>query len=174
MSDNDSCPDLIWSLFVSKILHFLDLHLWNSHLPFATTVIWLHDIFMSCKLCLLHSDCHFYHYYYFSGSISLFNLYWQEERYMVTYNPSKGNVYALLKDEAKSDDILKAAFHVSFSSFEHKLLYAISVCLILFIYFWYYRLMCFCILSVHQMWTSLQENTLVTQNPYTTVQCLQP
>lgn len=42
---------------------------------------------------------------------------------MVTYNPSKGNIYALLKDEAKSDDILKAAFHVRFSSFEHKLLY---------------------------------------------------
>lgn len=30
----------------------------------------------------------------------------------MTYNPSKGKVYALLKDEAKSDDILKAAFHV--------------------------------------------------------------
>ncbi|XP_008808962.3 protein root UVB sensitive 6 [Phoenix dactylifera] len=35
----------------------------------------------------------------------------KEERYIVTYNPSKGNIYALLKDEAKSDDILKAAFH---------------------------------------------------------------
>ncbi|XVF75096.1 hypothetical protein PTKIN_Ptkin13bG0160700 [Pterospermum kingtungense] len=36
----------------------------------------------------------------------------QKERYVVTYNPSKGKVYALLKDQAKSDDILKAAFHV--------------------------------------------------------------
>ncbi|XP_077231708.1 root UVB sensitive protein (Protein of unknown function, DUF647) [Tasmannia lanceolata] len=35
----------------------------------------------------------------------------KEERYIVTYNPSKGNVYALFKDQAKSDDILKAAFH---------------------------------------------------------------
>ncbi|KAM7265828.1 hypothetical protein ACFE04_003511 [Oxalis oulophora] len=35
----------------------------------------------------------------------------EKERYMVTYNPSKGKVYALLKDQAKSDDILKAAYH---------------------------------------------------------------
>ncbi|KAF7842832.1 protein root UVB sensitive 6-like [Senna tora] len=35
----------------------------------------------------------------------------EKERYIVTYNPSKCKVYALLKDEAKSDDILKAAFH---------------------------------------------------------------
>ncbi|KAL6964504.1 Protein root UVB sensitive 6 [Sarracenia purpurea var. burkii] len=35
----------------------------------------------------------------------------EKERYIVTYNPSKGNIYALLKDKAKSDDILKAAFH---------------------------------------------------------------
>ncbi|XP_068648267.1 protein root UVB sensitive 6-like [Aristolochia californica] len=35
----------------------------------------------------------------------------ERERYMVTYNPAKGNVYALFKDQAKSDDILKAAFH---------------------------------------------------------------
>lgn len=35
----------------------------------------------------------------------------QKERYLVTYNHSKGKVYALLKDQAKSDDILKAAFH---------------------------------------------------------------
>ncbi|RDX84695.1 Protein root UVB sensitive 6, partial [Mucuna pruriens] len=33
------------------------------------------------------------------------------ERYIVTYNPSKDKVYAVLKDQAKSDDILKAAFH---------------------------------------------------------------
>ncbi|KAJ6835724.1 protein root UVB sensitive 6 [Iris pallida] len=35
----------------------------------------------------------------------------EEERYIVTYNPSKGKIYALLKDQAKSDDILKASFH---------------------------------------------------------------
>ncbi|KAF9623143.1 hypothetical protein IFM89_037724, partial [Coptis chinensis] len=35
----------------------------------------------------------------------------QNERYIVTYNPLKGNIYALLKDKAKSDDILKAAYH---------------------------------------------------------------
>ncbi|XP_061357269.1 protein root UVB sensitive 6 [Gastrolobium bilobum] len=34
-----------------------------------------------------------------------------KERYIVTYNPSKNKVYAVLKDQAKSDDILKAAFH---------------------------------------------------------------
>ncbi|KAG9457038.1 hypothetical protein H6P81_001546 [Aristolochia fimbriata] len=35
----------------------------------------------------------------------------EKEKYIVTYNPAKGNVYALFKDQAKSDDILKAAFH---------------------------------------------------------------
>ncbi|KAJ4846916.1 Protein root UVB sensitive 6 [Turnera subulata] len=35
----------------------------------------------------------------------------ERERYIVTYNPSKEKVYALFKDQAKSDDILKAAFH---------------------------------------------------------------
>ncbi|KAL5854107.1 hypothetical protein ACOSQ4_003909 [Xanthoceras sorbifolium] len=35
----------------------------------------------------------------------------EKERYVVTYNPSKGKVYALLKDQAKPDDIIKAAFH---------------------------------------------------------------
>uniref|UniRef100_A0A0D9V8R2 2-C-methyl-D-erythritol 4-phosphate cytidylyltransferase n=1 Tax=Leersia perrieri TaxID=77586 RepID=A0A0D9V8R2_9ORYZ len=35
----------------------------------------------------------------------------EDERYMVTYNPAKDKVYALLKDQAKSDDIIKAAFH---------------------------------------------------------------
>ncbi|XP_042478883.1 protein root UVB sensitive 6-like [Macadamia integrifolia] len=35
----------------------------------------------------------------------------EKEKYLVTYNPSKGNVYALFKDQAKSEDILKAAFH---------------------------------------------------------------
>ncbi|KAK6915831.1 Root UVB sensitive family [Dillenia turbinata] len=35
----------------------------------------------------------------------------EKEKYLVTYNASKGNVYALLKDQAKSDDVLKAAFH---------------------------------------------------------------
>ncbi|OAY45098.1 protein root UVB sensitive 6 isoform X2 [Manihot esculenta] len=35
----------------------------------------------------------------------------EQEKYIVTYNPLKDKVYALLKDQAKSDDILKAAFH---------------------------------------------------------------
>ncbi|CAK7357212.1 unnamed protein product [Dovyalis caffra] len=35
----------------------------------------------------------------------------ERERYIVTYNPSKDKVYALLKDQAKSDDVIKAAFH---------------------------------------------------------------
>ncbi|KAG8368929.1 hypothetical protein BUALT_Bualt15G0097500 [Buddleja alternifolia] len=35
----------------------------------------------------------------------------EKELYIVTYNPSKGDIYALFKDQAKSDDILKAAFH---------------------------------------------------------------
>ncbi|KAG8645914.1 hypothetical protein MANES_10G106100v8 [Manihot esculenta] len=39
----------------------------------------------------------------------------EKERYIVTYNPSKDQVYALLKDQAKPDDILKAAFHVRYS-----------------------------------------------------------
>lgn len=34
----------------------------------------------------------------------------------MTYNPLKDKVYALLKDQAKSDDILKAAFHVRSNS----------------------------------------------------------
>ncbi|XP_010533233.1 PREDICTED: protein root UVB sensitive 6-like [Tarenaya hassleriana] len=37
--------------------------------------------------------------------------FFDKERYLVTYSPSKGKVYALLKNQAKSDDILKAAFH---------------------------------------------------------------
>ncbi|CAI0376793.1 unnamed protein product [Linum tenue] len=37
--------------------------------------------------------------------------FFENERYLVTYNPSKDKVYALLKDQAKADDILKAAFH---------------------------------------------------------------
>ena len=35
----------------------------------------------------------------------------------MTYNPSKGKVYALFKDQAKSDDILKAAFHVRYTAY---------------------------------------------------------
>ncbi|XP_073022472.1 protein root UVB sensitive 6-like [Primulina eburnea] len=35
----------------------------------------------------------------------------EKEQYIVTYNVSKGNIYALFKNGAKSDDILKAAFH---------------------------------------------------------------
>ncbi|KAI0507813.1 hypothetical protein KFK09_013941 [Dendrobium nobile] len=45
-----------------------------------------------------------------SAFLSIESLF-EKERYIVTYNPSKGNIYALLKDKAKSDDILKAAFH---------------------------------------------------------------
>uniref|UniRef100_A0A1J3E919 Protein root UVB sensitive 6 n=1 Tax=Noccaea caerulescens TaxID=107243 RepID=A0A1J3E919_NOCCA len=37
--------------------------------------------------------------------------FFDKERYMVTYSPTKGKVYALLKNQANSDDILKAAFH---------------------------------------------------------------
>ncbi|KAK4788320.1 hypothetical protein SAY86_019639 [Trapa natans] len=44
----------------------------------------------------------------------------EKERYVVTYNPVKGKVYALLKHRAKPDDILKAAFHA------HVLLHFIS------------------------------------------------
>ncbi|CAO2829853.1 unnamed protein product [Amaranthus hypochondriacus] len=36
----------------------------------------------------------------------------ERERYVVTYNPVKNKVCALLKDQAKSEDILKAAFHL--------------------------------------------------------------
>lgn len=53
-------------------------------------------------------------FYFFLSFYYLFHLLWQKEKYIVTYNPVKRNVYALLKDQAKSDDILKAAFHVSF------------------------------------------------------------
>ncbi|KAK4479369.1 hypothetical protein RD792_014881 [Penstemon davidsonii] len=35
----------------------------------------------------------------------------EEERYIVTYSPHKGKIFALFKDQAKSDDILKAAVH---------------------------------------------------------------
>ncbi|KAG0463350.1 hypothetical protein HPP92_018854 [Vanilla planifolia] len=35
----------------------------------------------------------------------------EKEKYIVSYNPLKGNVFALLKEKANSDDILKAAFH---------------------------------------------------------------
>ncbi|KAK4745123.1 hypothetical protein SAY87_011435 [Trapa incisa] len=44
----------------------------------------------------------------------------EKERYVITYNPARGKVYALLKDKAKSDDILKAAFHA------HVLLHIVS------------------------------------------------
>ncbi|KAL8129840.1 hypothetical protein V2J09_018995 [Rumex salicifolius] len=35
----------------------------------------------------------------------------EKEKYLVTYNPAKRKVYALLKDQAQPDDIVKAAFH---------------------------------------------------------------
>lgn len=43
----------------------------------------------------------------------------------MSYNPFKGNIYVLLKDQAKSDDVLKAAFHVrhlTYPSDEHETL----------------------------------------------------
>ncbi|PON82156.1 Root UVB sensitive family [Trema orientale] len=43
--------------------------------------------------------------------------FFEREKYIVTYNPSKDQVYALLKDQAKSDDILKAAFHAHVLSY---------------------------------------------------------
>lgn len=46
----------------------------------------------------------------------------EKEHYIVTYNPSKENIYVLLKDQAKSDDVLKAAFH------GHVLLHIIRSC----------------------------------------------
>ena len=65
---------------------------------------------------------------------------------MVTYNPTKDKVYALLKDQAKSDDIIKAAFHVSIFLTAMQLLW-----LFWFLYHIlrhgvpFYRLMCYCI-----------------------------
>ncbi|OWM84833.1 protein root UVB sensitive 6 [Punica granatum] len=46
-----------------------------------------------------------------AGSYLAIEPLFEKERYVVTYNPAKGKVYALLKDKAKPDDILKAAFH---------------------------------------------------------------
>ncbi|KAJ0972921.1 hypothetical protein J5N97_020880 [Dioscorea zingiberensis] len=45
------------------------------------------------------------------GSFLAIEPMFENQRYIVTYNPAKGNIYALFKDEAKSDDILKATFH---------------------------------------------------------------
>ena len=58
-------------------------------------------------------------FFFLISSVSLVCIHYvlligDKERYIVTYNPSKVKVYALLKDQAKSDDILKAAFHVRF------------------------------------------------------------
>jgi len=66
---------------------------------------------------------------------------------MVTYNPTKDKVYALLKDQAKSDDIIKAAFHVSIS---HCDVIGIYVLVSLYV-FLLRRLMCYCILLMHHM-----------------------
>lgn len=46
-----------------------------------------------------------------SGSYDAIKPLFEKEKYIVTFNPSKGKIYALLKDSAKSDDILKATFH---------------------------------------------------------------
>ncbi|XP_030553715.1 protein root UVB sensitive 6 [Rhodamnia argentea] len=37
--------------------------------------------------------------------------FFEQEKYIVTYNPAKGKVFALLKDKSKPDDVLKAAYH---------------------------------------------------------------
>ncbi|MCO5603965.1 hypothetical protein L7F22_058122 [Adiantum nelumboides] len=37
--------------------------------------------------------------------------FFQRENYMVTYNPIKGQAFALLKEKASSDDVLRATFH---------------------------------------------------------------
>ncbi|XP_058097528.1 protein root UVB sensitive 6-like isoform X4 [Magnolia sinica] len=72
----------------------------------------------------------------------------EKEKYIVTYNPTKGNVYALFKDLSKSDDILKAAFH-------------------------HYRHMCFCISSVHQTRILLGDSMVQLTN-WTLVDPCQP
>ncbi|KAG6577352.1 Protein root UVB sensitive 6, partial [Cucurbita argyrosperma subsp. sororia] len=46
-----------------------------------------------------------------AGSYLAIEPLFDREKYIVTYNQTRGKVYALLKDQAKSDDILKAAFH---------------------------------------------------------------
>ncbi|XP_022984200.1 protein root UVB sensitive 6-like [Cucurbita maxima] len=46
-----------------------------------------------------------------AGSYLAIEPLFDREKYIVTYNQTRGMVYALLKDQAKSDDILKAAFH---------------------------------------------------------------
>eukprot|EP00252_Welwitschia_mirabilis_P004219 TRINITY_DN14477_c0_g1_i1.p1 TRINITY_DN14477_c0_g1~~TRINITY_DN14477_c0_g1_i1.p1 ORF type:complete len:487 (-),score=87.04 TRINITY_DN14477_c0_g1_i1:368-1828(-) len=35
----------------------------------------------------------------------------EKERYMINFNPRKGRVYALLRENSNSDDVLRAAFH---------------------------------------------------------------
>ncbi|KAK4804223.1 hypothetical protein SAY86_004040 [Trapa natans] len=55
-----------------------------------------------------------------AGSYLAIEPLFEKERYVVTYNPAKGKIYALLKDKAKPDDILKAAFHA------HVLLHFVS------------------------------------------------
>lgn len=37
----------------------------------------------------------------------------QKEQYMINYHPVKRRAYVILKDTATSDDVLRAAFHVS-------------------------------------------------------------
>lgn len=55
-------------------------------------------------ICNLFSNCHGRYLIAFCT---------QRERYVVTYDPVKNKVCALLKDQAKAEDIIKAAFHVS-------------------------------------------------------------
>ncbi|KAL6550589.1 hypothetical protein OROMI_021077 [Orobanche minor] len=48
------------------------------------------------------------------NTILTLRLFIAQKRYVVTYNPSKGRIYALFRYQAKSDDILKATFHGSY------------------------------------------------------------
>jgi hypothetical protein len=70
---------------------------------------------------------------------------------MVTYNPTKDKVYALLKDQAKSDDIIKAAFHVSICSSLQCNWYVFWFLYPILNAFLLHRLMCYCILLMHHM-----------------------
>ncbi|KAL6584930.1 hypothetical protein OROMI_004219 [Orobanche minor] len=51
-----------------------------------------------------------------AGAMLLCSYRFHKERYIVTYNPSKGRIYTLFRYQAKSDDILKATFHGFLSS----------------------------------------------------------
>jgi hypothetical protein len=46
----------------------------------------------------------------FTKAVELF----QNEKYMVTYRPSRQRAYVVIKDSATSEDVLRAAFQVSY------------------------------------------------------------